>query len=956
MTITEFFNAVLPAAGNYCAVGIKQGRVRTRFASDITSLIAETQVLQSGNVDTYFAMFTFNPEVTRPRRIAADALHVKSFWLDLDCGPAKDYPTRELAMAALGQFCADLDLPLPICINSGNGVHVYWVLDKSIPKDTWLPVAKRLKDVCVERGLLADPVCTMDAARILRVPGSTNFKNPDNLLAVEFMCGAGKVDLFQFAAALGAPETSQPSQPVNELPFEVPDYIKNEVPDATSKALMGQNNSYRFTKIIELKAEGCGQLNHIVEHQKQVSEPLWRAGLSIAQLCVDRDTAIHEMSNQHTNYSRHDTEYKAGETKGPYTCAKFDEIRPGGCKDCKYKGKFGSPIVLGKEIIEATLEDNTITTVDSGTKDVRVYTIPTYPTPFFRGKYGGIYRRGDPEKTEEEGNDKLVYENDFYVVKRMHDPFAGEVLWMRLHLPRDGVREFSVPLVSVLSKDRFRDAIATQGMAVLGKTVDELMFYVSRWVKELQIMSQAEKVRSQFGWTEDKSFIIGDREITTAGVKYSPPSSSILHTCSLLAKKGDLNEWKTVINFYNHNGMEAQAFAFLLGFGSVLMPFTQVRGGIVNLMSPGSGTGKSTVQMAINSIWGHPFDLLLQNDDTYNAKIHRFGVLNNLPATIDEITNMRDEMVSQLAYAVTQGRGKNRMESQSNSERVNNTAWRLLAITSSNASLYDKLFSMKEFPEGEMMRIIELKIHRDTQYSKEFTDALFGKMFNNYGHAGEIFMKYVVNNRSEVLDLMRDVQLRLDTAAGLGQRERFWSAIGALGITGGLIAAELNLINFDVKRIFDWLVIMLRTTKGDTKLTMVDGASAVGAFVMANINNILLVRDNPSENGLPNAPIREPRGELLIRYELDTKRLFIVQKKFKEWCAKNQVSYYDTVSTLRNSGVSVESVKKRMAKGTLMAAPPINAILIDDTLSHVFDTEAVMAAPNEPNESAGDLT
>jgi len=28
--------------------------------------------------------------------------------------------------------------------------------------------------------------------------------------------------------------------------------------------------------------------------------------------------------------------------------------------------------------------------------------------------------------------------------------------------------------------------------------------------------------------------------------------------------------------------------------------------------------------------------------------------------------------------------------------------------------------------------------------------------------------------------------------------------------------------------------------------------------------------------------------------------------------------------------------------------------LIDDTLSHVFDTEAVMAAPNEPNESAGD--
>jgi hypothetical protein len=260
------------------------------------------------------------------------------------------------------------------------------------------------------------------------------------------------------------------------------------------------------------------------------------------------------------------------------------------------------------------------------------------------------------------------------------------------------------------------------------------------------------------------------------------------------------------------------------------------------------------------------------------------------------------------------------------------------------------LFSLKEFPEGEMMRIIELKIRRDETYSKEFTDALFGKLATNYGHAGEVFMKYVVNNLPEVLDILRDVQLRLDTAAGLGQRERFWSSIGALGITGGLIANQLGLIDFDVKRIFNWLVVMLKANKGDIKAAPTDGATAIGSFVMANINNILLVRDNPNENGLPSAPLREPRGELLIRYELDTKRLFIVQKKFKEWCAKNQVSYHDTVNALRNTGVSVDSVKKRMAKGTLMAAPPVNALLIDDTMSHVFDAEAVLALPNDDLE------
>lgn len=947
--MTEFLSAVLADSGTYCAVGIKLGKIRTRFTDNIPSLIQEIGDIHAAQADTYFSMFTFDPEIDPPRRLAANAHRAKAFWLDLDCGPTKDYATRDLAMAALGQFCADLGLPQPICINSGNGVHAYWVLSESINKDTWLPVAKRLKDVCVERSLFADPSCTTDAARILRVPETTNFKNSENPLPVQYIAGDGQIDLFEFAAALGAPE---PSQTDNALPFEVPEHLKNAGSDATSRALMGQNNTYRFAKIIALKAEGCGQLNHVYEHQLQVDEPLWRAGLSVAQHCLDRDEAIHAMSNQHGSYSHSETERKASETKGPYTCTVFDSLRPGVCKDCKHKGKFGSPILLGKEIAEATEEDNTVTTLDSGTKDVRVYNIPTFPFPFFRGKFGGVYRRGDPNKTEEEGNDKLIYENDFYVVKRMHDPVVGEMLWMRLHLPQDGVREFSVPLVSVLSKDRFRDAIAAQGMAVLGKSVDELMFYVSRWVKELQIMSQAEKVRSQFGWTDDKSFIIGDREVTTTGVRYSPPSAAIMHTCSLLAKKGDLDEWKSVVNFYNNNGMEAQAFTFMLGFGSVLMPFTQVRGGIVNLMSSGSGTGKSTVQMAINSIWGHPVDLLLQNDDTYNSKIHRFGVLNNLPITIDEVTNMSDTVVSQLAYAITQGRGKNRMESQSNAERVNHTTWRTLAITSSNSSLYDKLFSLKEFPEAEMMRIIELRVRRDESYSKEYTDALFGKMTDNFGLAGEIFMKYVVNNLTDVLDLLRDVQLRLDTAAGLGQRERFWSATGALGITGGLIAQQLGLIDIDVKRIFNWLVTLLKVNRGDVKSTPADGSTSLGSFIMANINNILIVRDAPNENGLPTAPIREPRGELLIRYELDTKKLFIGQKKFKEWCSKNQVSYHETVSNLRNSGVHVDSVKKRMAKGTMMSAPPVNALLIDDTISRVFDAEAIMAMKDDSEREA----
>lgn len=946
MKTTEFLSAVLTDTGLYCAVGIKQNKVRTRFANSLATLEEEINGLYAAEADVYITPFTFNPEVVPHRRLAANALSSRAFWLDIDCGPTKPYTTRDLAMAALGQFCNDLNIPQPICISSGNGIHVYWVLEKAISKDTWLPVAKRLKDVCIERNLQADPACTTDAARILRVAGTTNFKNPDNPLAVEYIAGDGKIELMAFAAALGAPN---PEQHTEELPFAIPEHLKNTGLDSATKAAMGVNNTYKFNKIILLKEEGCAQLQHINENQPEIDEPLWRAGLSIAQFCEDRDEAIHAISKEHPAYDPSETERKAELTKGPYTCTMFDTLRPNVCGSCKYLGKFGSPIILGKEIAEATEEDNVVTQIDSETRDVRTYNIPTFPFPFFRGKHGGIYRRADPNKDDDQ--DKLIYENDFYVVKRMHDPVDGEVLWMRLHLPKDGVREFSVPLTSVLSKDRFRDAVAMHGVAIMGKSIDDLMMYMSRWVKELQSMGQAEKVRSQFGWTEDNTFILGDREITAVDTKYSPPSSAILNTCGLLSKKGDLSEWKSVVDFYNNSGMEAQAFAFMLGFGGVLMPFTQIRGGIVNLMSPGSGTGKSTVQMAINSIWGQPFDLLLQNDDTYNAKIHRFGVMNNIPVTIDEITNMRDEVISQIAYASTQGRGKNRMESQSNAERINHTFWRLPVITSSNSSLYDKLFSLKEFPEGEMMRIIELRINRSEDFSKEDTDALFGKLFNNYGLAGEVFMKYVVANREEVIALFHKVQLKLDSEALLGQRERFWSTIGALSITGGIISKKLGLHSIDVSRVFNWLILFLRAGKDEVKASPSDGTSAIGSFIMANINNILIVNDKSNDNGLPSMPMREPRGELLIRYEIDTKKLFILQKKFKEWCAKNQVGYMETLNALEAMGVKVDTTKKRMSKGLMVSAPPVNVIMIDDTANSIFDKDILLSLDAEQHET-----
>ena len=68
MTVTEFLQAVLADSGIYCAVGIKQGKLRTRFADDIATLMLEVDGLHAAQADTYFAMFSFDPAMQPQRR------------------------------------------------------------------------------------------------------------------------------------------------------------------------------------------------------------------------------------------------------------------------------------------------------------------------------------------------------------------------------------------------------------------------------------------------------------------------------------------------------------------------------------------------------------------------------------------------------------------------------------------------------------------------------------------------------------------------------------------------------------------------------------------------------------------------------------------------------------------------------------------------------------------------
>jgi DNA primase catalytic subunit len=150
-----------------------------------TAVALVERLLQSPQVrDIYFCLSRQRAyKLDQSGKPAADrskenAVALKSLWLDIDVkDPPKGYASVGEALAAQSGLCHSVGLPEPSAIVlSGGGIHVYWSSARVLTPDEWQPLAQGLKNAAVQHGLRCDVGCTTDRARLLRVPGTFNWK------------------------------------------------------------------------------------------------------------------------------------------------------------------------------------------------------------------------------------------------------------------------------------------------------------------------------------------------------------------------------------------------------------------------------------------------------------------------------------------------------------------------------------------------------------------------------------------------------------------------------------------------------------------------------------------------------------------------------------------------------------------------------------------------------------
>ena len=910
-----FLSRLLPSQGLYCvALLLEGGTFRHFWYEDLPAAQQQITTLDTAGHTVYIAQATFDaakiaaakahnkqlppgaPKKDRMKiRGQANAALLKNFFLDIDCGEKWPIKKQEDGCLLLTKFVREVGLPMPAVVNSGNGLYAHWILSEPVPADKWRTVAFLLKQVVAQYApaLGGDASRTSDSASVLRPPGVRNRKpgRPEKPVLIIHDPGVD-VDFLEFAAVLGR---AAKKKGLNVQAVQAPRPAK----DINADFLLPDQATSDPNKI----ADRCAQLAKMRTSGGDISEPLWYACLGLLSFCLNGEQVAHEWSKGYSGYSHAETEAKIeqwrGTGMGPTTCAKFGSENAAGCIGCARNGKIKSPIVLGRP-------DPVAKPADNG---------ECAPPDGFRRAADGLFH-------EEEGIWFKFYDQDLYPSCLAWDESLGyEVMTLKHCLPYEGMLECTVRSSLTNDPKTLLSILSDNHIKVVGVKEKKCMVaYLESYQSKLQRQRRMTTLLCQMGWKTGRNgapmFVLGrkifhaDGQVEDASMARNVPSAA-----TAFKSMGTLERWSEATRILARPGMEQFAFALLAGgFGAPLMKFSGFAGALLSLVGE-SGVGKTLMLRFITSIWGYHNDLIMLRDDTKNAMVSRLGVYGNLPFVVDEVTNIDGKELSDFVYKITQGRDKNRLTKNSEEKRhVNN--WHTIGVATSNTSLVDKLSGSKMDASAELNRVFEYTVDRHPELEGQVATDLFWTLDENYGHAGEIYAKWLVENEATIKAQLQIVKEEIDKKLGITGEERFWSAVVAVAAYGGLVAEKLGLIRFPVQPVLRWAAIATKTMR-DIKMDLQgDSLGVLGQIIDSLVANRVLVKGhaNAKEGCLV---LEAPRGPLHVRYEVDKQRMFISRNKVKEIMGKGYGSYTNIKTHLGKLGVLVHAnVRKALGAGT----------------------------------------
>lgn len=918
----EFLNSVLPSSG-LCCISYKspgkRGMINRPFQNRQEA--ADFALTLTGAYDVYFACSTF--AAGRPfARKADNAVAQQAFWLDIDC---KD------CVQALGAFIKKTGVPAPsVVVNSGHGIHVYWLLTTPVTSDVWREQARALRALCDSAGLMADHHRTCDVASILRLPGTFNYKtNPP--LSVEILYATEdryEADLF----ARGSTPVAAPAVP---------------------QALAGNFSGETFT--MSAPPRGWEDLVLNCEQIREMgsgSYPEWMLAARTVLCTTGGPAMVHALSARAPD--RYDAaacdrliKSLQNTAYGPGLCETFAAYRPDVCARCPFKGRVNTPWKLATR---PRPEAVSIPALSVSTADLSGAPIPVADTgplidvvPFRSadGMYqvvpgeGVIYTMKDKDGVPCSFN---ILPIELYIHTLCVDSTGGRVP-KRTYIMRKvakGSAPVDIPftLEEALGATKMELWLGECGMHPRPKWKKQVHDFMNTYIATVQNSLPVVYTRGHFGWDKYtdpgtgqtcNTFVLGHAMYMPQGVRPVRLDERAEGLSARLGSKGTLDAWKQVPRLYRELNQPFAQLLMCAAFGAPLMYYGMGTATNVaySFWDIEGGKGKSSLLRAMSSVWGDPALLLMGRTDTHAARFQQYAVYRNLPVMIDEITGMHDEDLASILYDIVNGREKSRSTSSGTGLAISGN-WATITAFTANQSVYEHLRDYRSQTSATCMRVIEMTCDF-VDYSGRPEAAMINNAMaaarENYGLAGVEFIRFIVAHPEVVQAIARAAE-QFYLKHSKSSDERFWLYGIAMPLYAGALAKDLGLIDYDMVALEDWCVnSLLPDLRYRVKKSRPVSDDLLAAFINDTLANTLVVQARSravfaalGQQGrlarvasltgqtLDAYVVQFPRGGLTSRYELDTRLMYVSSSALRQWCKSRGLSIDALITEAARTG------------------------------------------------------
>lgn len=862
--LINFLKLILPEQGVKIWTSIQNKVAVNHFCTTFEEMAEQIVVSDAHGADTYHACASY---VTAQNRRAANAGWMKCLWADVDVGEGKPYATAQEAIQACDEFCARVAIPLPALVGSGGGVHAYWPLDRVLTRDEWIPLAGRLKLLAQTHGFHIDPSCTADAARILRPPGTKNYKLPGNPREV------GILDTPEiFFALLSCDDIAE--KLINAPCGTSPQSVNKSLNFTNSGLSSGLSKAFDPTVGVAKGSRGSNRVRYAGE---LVARGLARDDVSARVtawdlLCDPPEGAAAVEHSVKSAFAMHAQKHPESTLSPVPIAVDAPSFTPPKLPPDYYWSNL-------KLIID--IED------DTGVKKPRVISnFPVYLIGFLN----------------EEGYD----EKHSYLFERYH--------------PAEGYKQFNLS-ADECNGPGWYSRFVEKGCTLINGAHKFFRNYIEDMANMRRQTGITGTLFSQMGWKENMTqFLVGDDLCKADGNVERVSGNKAISTlmAAMPARVGSQAAWTACADGFAAPTLEPHLFMILLSAAAPLMAFCVDDGNggsVVSFVTEGGGMGKTPAAMAAASIWGDKSATVVSNN-TDNRLLDDAARRCNLVLIQEERMAIDPDYNLELLKKFSAGVNRSRLSSSGEPMGIPGT-FKTILITIANTSLLD---SVRMAKGGDTMskRILEIEFDRPNEALVETIGGLAREMLQNSGHMGRTLARLYV--QPEYRDyIYHHLGTRPDKSVGVTVK-KYWELlkttpdhrflawpIACVEVAANIITHN-GLMHFNVERQMDWVSDQARSRIANT--VGEDYLSKFIRFMADNIDSVIRVKGPYDKKKGPLVIIgREPSRRAIARSEIDTHHMYIARDAIHEWCELKGIRPKNLQNDLAKRGILLESSK-----------------------------------------------